>query len=161
MNKSARNCLIWSLALLLLPMTFGTPAYSAGYDDDGVEIEVQKDDDENEKPPSRSRKRFSRKNKNEDRDSDRAGGRDRGRDKRTSVRRGDSGSRSRGSQPRTGPGNARFGKTEGKVRFVLVDDPTKEKKPQATTGRGFESKKYKPTRKKISLGPDTETAKSN
>ncbi|NQZ02439.1 MAG: hypothetical protein HRT45_17410 [Bdellovibrionales bacterium] len=151
-TKSAQNCLIWSLTLLVLPLTFGTPAYSAGPDDDGVEIEVQGpgDDDEGFRPPNtRSRKgRFGKKRDN-DRDSGRTRVRSSSDDNRSNSR-----SRSRGSQPRTGPGNARFGKTEGKVRFILVNDPAKKLREESRNSlRDSEGSTFQ--RKKISLGPDS------
>jgi hypothetical protein len=153
MKKSAQNCLLWSLALLVLPVTFGTPAFSQGYDDDGVEIEVAEPDGDEEvfKPPPRSRKRFGRSS---GRDDERlGGGSSNGRTRVERGRRGDSKASSRGGQPPTGPGNERFGKTKGKVKFFLVDDPAKKLREQARSERlGSYSGPAK--RKQIRLGPE-------
>ena len=110
MKMCAKNCQIWKMAMpFVLALTLAGPAQ--GFDDEDVQIEVDAplDDEDGYRVPPR--KRFANPSQADD------SGLNNGDPARSRISGGE-----RQNPPPSGPGNERFGKTKGKVRFVLVED---------------------------------------
>lgn len=148
----AKFCLL--VGLFTSMGLLGSPSFAASYDDDAVQVELAQNDDGGEGPiddddkPKRRRSKFGPKmNKFNKRNKFNRGRDDR--DDPRSARRGGSRGRknNRAGRPQGKP-NERFGSTKGKVKFVLVNDPMKDK-----------AQDTKVKRKLISLAPTADDLK--
>jgi len=141
--KISKNCRFLLISGSLLLIAFSSSSHSAPYgDDDSSRIEMETDDySASVKDDDRGPKKFRRRSFNPKDDS---GSSQYGRERNS--RDNDSSRSRRSHSDSSGSTNKRFGSTEqGKVRFMLVNDPKKNMQESPKTGRKF-----------IDLGPNEE-----